>query len=251
MTDPVADLDPCVVAAVDGWRAHARGDYVAVDEAEPWALPMVVRAEKDPAPDHLDTLEAAARAVVLLLADPRCAPGGDWHAPLARWADGRIRKVSRRARGAKWTQAAQAAQVVVEHASAAVAVLLPTPAAAPPAAVAKLQVSGLELDTAATDRPVLDSRSLRVFLAPQVTMSTGKASAQVGHAAQLALLTLPRKDVLAFLAAGAPIRVDVARPSAWAALTAPGRHDVAVVADAGFTEVAPGTVTCLATFSSP
>ncbi len=66
----------------------------------------------------------------------------------------------------------------------------------------------------------------------------GKAAAQVGHASMLYAATRGLHEVPAF----AVREADGAR---WAQLCAePGG---VVVRDAGFTEVAPGTVTCIAT----
>ncbi|MGQ7297693.1 hypothetical protein [Quadrisphaera sp. KR29] len=79
-------------------------------------------------------------------------------------------------------------------------------------------------------------------------MSTGKAVAQVGHAAQLALERLDRATVAAWLAGAEP---DVATGLAVAVVRGapvlpPSRR--VDVRDAGYTEVAPGTVTVSAGF---
>lgn len=165
--------------------------------------------------------------------------------------DGRpIRKVSRRARGAKWAAAVLDAAVVVKAGTATVAVHLPTPVDATPVQVARLQVSGLELNADSEDRQVRTGPDvLRILLSPHAQMSTGKSCAQVGHAAQVALMHLDRARVHAWARGGLALAVTVADHAEWELLTAPGRDDVAVVADAGFTEVASGTVTCAATFT--
>ena len=76
-----------------------------------------------------------------------------------------------------------------------------------------------------------------------MTLTTGKAAAQVGHAAQLVLESLPPERAAAWVAAGAPVQVGVADEGEWAGLvdTIP-----VVVTDGGFTEVPPGTVTVVA-----
>ncbi|MGC1753140.1 MAG: peptidyl-tRNA hydrolase, partial [Trebonia sp.] len=70
------------------------------DEAPQYALPLVVRVERDAPPARTDALEGAARAVLWFLDDPRVTdPDGEWAGAVRAWTDGRIRKVVRRARG--------------------------------------------------------------------------------------------------------------------------------------------------------
>ncbi|MGW5359496.1 peptidyl-tRNA hydrolase [Actinopolymorpha pittospori] len=316
-------------AAVTYWREHWRSQAVAeraaLDQGEPWALPLVVRVEKADPPTHEDAIVASALAVVRLLADPHSAPGGPWHADLERWTDGRIRKVVRRARGVRWPEVSGLPGVTVEVATAQVRALLPHPVSQAPAVVAKLQVQGLDLsprsvrtraveaagdaaDTGDADAldaldavdsvPDADVRDgevpvdrpgsngvpgagnrpgeaepgepqpageasgrelartgpreagvpvLSIVLAPSVTMTTGKACAQVGHAAQLGMLELDQDLVLAWTKAGFPLRVVEGTPATWARILS-GAVRAALVQDAGYTEVDPGTRTCAATF---
>lgn len=256
-------LDPCTVETIDSWRV-TRGDFAAVDADEPWALPLVVRVEKDAPPAHTETLEAAATAVVRLLTHAHSCPSGPWHPVLARWMNGRIRKVSRRARGAKWEVASSQPGAVAAVGDAFVAALLPHPVGQAPAAVAKLQVSGLELSdptppgaTSSLTRAVVgddtaDSAAVQlapwldIVLSPHTQISTGKACAQVGHAAQVALMRCDRDRVLAWAEAEFPLTVRTPEPSEWAELTVAQHSDVVLIRDAGFTEIAPGTLTCAA-----
>jgi len=230
-------------------------------EEEPWALSLVVRVERESAggpPGHTDVLVATARAVVALLVDERTAdPGGVFHDAVERWRGQRIRKIGRRARGGRWDRTADLPHVEARAGSAQVRAFAPHPRDDAPAVLRDLQVGGLELtDPDSPDRdhgppehpgtpagPVLTVR-----LAPGVSMSTGKAVAQVGHAAQLALERLDRRTVLTWLGAAVPdvatglaVRVVEGAP----VLPASRRVDVR---DAGYTEVAPGTVTVSAGF---
>nr|WP_269091235.1 peptidyl-tRNA hydrolase [Actinopolymorpha cephalotaxi] len=91
---------------------------------------------------------------------------------------------------------------------------------------------------------------LSIVLAPGVRMSTGKACAQVGHAAHLALLELDEQTVSAWAAADFPLRVVTATPARWRRIV-DGEVAAATVRDAGYTEVEPGTCTCAATFDRP
>jgi len=243
-------------AAVEHWRARwTSSDWARRterDDAEPWAMPLVVRVEKTTPPDHWRALDAAALSVVRLLSHPHTAPGRPWHTPLARWMDGRIRKVVRRARGVRWRDVEALPGVTVEVNGAQVRALLPHPVRQAPLEVAMLQVAGLDLaaDPERQPGPFPPSTSgpvLTILLAPDLRLSTGKACAQVGHAAQLALLHLDQ--ALSWAAADFPVRIVESTPDQWAWVT---RHVAAVVVrDAGYTEVTPGTQTCAATFAAP
>ena len=218
-------------------------------EDGPWALSLVVRVPRPDVdggpPAHTDVLVAAARAVVLLLTDPRASdPEAELHAALRRWRAGRIRKIARRARGARWERTAALDHVEArsgtQDGAAVVRAFAPHPRDAAPPELAALQVGGLELaDPEGWSPPPATSPALTVRLAPGVAMSTGKAVAQVGHAAQLALEQLDPAAVGAWLAAGAGVRVLTGRPVL-------GPHERVDVRDGGLTEVAPGTLTASA-----
>lgn len=244
-------------AAVHHWRARWRAlhwaERAARDDEEAWSLPLVVRAEKARPPDHQHAVYAAALAVARLLADPESAPGGPWHDALERWMDGRIRKVVRRARGVRWTEAEAQPGVTAEVGSALVRAVLPHPVSAAPPVIDRLQVQGLHLeadpDCALARFPSAPADpTLTILLAPRLAMSTGKACAQVGHAAQLGVLELEGEQVDSWLDADLPLRVVEAAPSVWARVLR-GHVRAAIVQDAGFTEVEPGTRTCAATFA--
>ncbi len=91
--------------------------------------------------------------------------------------------------------------------------------------------------------PTHDGADVTLWLNPHVTLTTGKAAAQVGHASQLVLEDLSPARATAWVAEGAPLDVAVATEADWDRLlaTAP-----VVVTDGGFTEVEPGTVTVVA-----
>jgi peptidyl-tRNA hydrolase len=262
------DLD-LLARTVDEWRRRWRDRVVDEDreQADPWSLPLVVRVERTAAPTHAAAVHAAALSVVAVLTRPEAAPASDaddlgegtgegpWQAALARWSEGWIRKVVRRARGSRWLEVDELPGVTVSVAGADVRALIPHPVAEPPPALARLQIAGLDLprspetadETAATAEPGDDSTVLTIAIAPGLELTTGKACAQVGHAAQLALLQLDRSTVLAWAAAGHPLRVVDATDDDWRRLLAAGAGAV-LVHDGGFTEVAPGTLTCAATF---
>lgn len=212
------------------------------DAAPQFVLPLVVRLERDARPARTDALQTAARAVLVLLSDERSLGEGAWAAAVRDWQDARIRKVVRRARGAEWRRAEALDGITVTGESARVRVFPPVPLDGWPKDLARLQVSGTELDDpeppgpAGPDVPVL-------WASPEVTMSAGKAMAQAGHGAQLAWWALPDEERAAWRAAGFPLAVRTASADDWARLTASG---LPVVRDAGFTEIAPGSCTVVA-----
>ncbi|GAA4802732.1 peptidyl-tRNA hydrolase [Streptomyces ziwulingensis] len=212
------------------------------DLAPQFVLPLVVRIERAAPPARTDALETAARAVLVLLADARASGEGEWAEAVRDWQDARIRKVVRRARGAEWRRAEALPGITVTGRDAEIRVFPPVPLDGWPRELAKLQVSGTDLDDpeppAAADpaAPVL-------WMSPEVAMSAGKAMAQAGHGAQLAWWELSDAERAAWRDAGFPLSVRTAPPADWTRLTAGG---LPVVRDAGFTEVAPDTCTVVA-----
>lgn len=225
-------------------RPSVGGHDDPVDEA-PWALQLVVRVEKSSPPGRTETCEAAGTAVVRLLEDPRAVDPDAWAPAVDRWTTGRIRKHCRRARGAAWARVQDLPGVTVEHAGAEVRALVPMSTAGLPKAVSTLQLSGHELDDvrrAGTVTPTAGGPVV-VSLCPDPVLSLGKAAAAAGHAAQLSLGAMGASRAAAWAVLGHAVVVEQPSPARWAALV---RDAQVVVADAGFTEVVPGTVTAVA-----
>ncbi|MGW0286193.1 aminoacyl-tRNA hydrolase [Streptomyces sp. NPDC003236] len=212
------------------------------DEAPQFVLPLVARIEKSAPPARTDALETAARAVLLLLSDGRAAGDGEWAQAVRDWEDARIRKVVRRARGAEWRRAEALPGITVTGGTAEVRVFPPVPLDGWPKDLAKLQVSGTELDDpeppagADRTRPVL-------WLNPELEMSAGKTMAQAGHGAQLAWWALSPEARDTWRDEGFTLAVRTAAPGDWPGLTTSG---LPLVRDAGFTEIAPGSCTVVA-----
>ncbi|WSY74067.1 peptidyl-tRNA hydrolase [Streptomyces sp. NBC_00879] len=219
-----------------------RHESTARDEAPQFVLPLVVRIEKAEPPARTDALEAAARAVLDILADERSLGDGEWAQAMRDWQDARIRKVVRRARGAEWRKAAALPGITVTQRTAEVRVFPPVPLDGWPKELAKLQVSGTDLDD--PEPPAVPELAGPVlWLSPGLDMSAGKAMAQAGHGAQLAWWELSEADRKAWREAGFPLAVRIAEPALWQELTVSG---LPVVRDAGFTEIAPGSCTVVA-----
>lgn len=212
------------------------------DEAPQFVLPLVARIEKGGPPARTDALETAARAVLAILDDERSAGEGEWAQAMRDWQDARIRKVVRRARGAEWRRAEALPGITVTGKSAEVRVFPPVPLDGWPKDLARLQVSGTDLDD---PEPPLDADPAVpvLWLNPGLDMSAGKAMAQAGHGAQLAWWELSDEARTAWRAAGHPLAVRSADPDRWRELTASG---LPLVRDAGFTEIAPGSATVIA-----
>ena len=213
------------------------------DAGRQYALPLVIRVERAAPPARTDALEGAARAVLRFLSDPRVTQDdGEWAAAARAWEDARIRKVVRRARGAAWERAGALPGITVLHASAQLRVFPPVPVDDWPADLARLQVSGTDLDDPRTPcEPAAGTPVL--WLNPRLPMTAGKAMAQAGHGAQLAWWELSPRARSAWLDRDLDLAVRTAGTGQWAELVASG---LPLVTDGGFTEVAPGSATVVA-----
>ncbi|WP_413752495.1 peptidyl-tRNA hydrolase [Streptomyces sp. R-74717] len=219
-----------------------RSERTHRDEAQQYVLPLVVHIEKTAPPARTDALRTAARAVLVMLSDERSAGEGEWAQAMRDWQDARIRKVVRRARGAEWRKASTLPGITVTGESAEVRVFPPVPLDGWPKELAKLQVSGTDLDD--PEPPAApDTAGPVLWLNPELDMSAGKAMAQAGHGAQLAWWELSETERKAWREAGFPLSVATPEAGHWQELTVSG---LPVVRDAGFTEIAPGSCTVVA-----
>ncbi|WP_137992662.1 peptidyl-tRNA hydrolase [Streptomyces vilmorinianum] len=208
----------------------------ARDQKPQFVLPLVVRIERAEPPARTDALETAAHAVLEILADERSTGDGEWAQAMTDWQDARIRKVVRRARGAEWRRAEALPGITVTGTAAEVRVFPPVPLDGWPKELAKLQVSGTDLEDPAEPGDVPPGAAL-LWLNPELDMSAGKTMAQAGHGAQLLWWAMSEADRKAWREAGFPLAVRTAEPERWAELATSG---LPVVRDAGFTEIAPG-----------
>ncbi len=209
------------------------------DPALVLAMPVVLHLEKADPPARSALLAAAAAAALGVCTDARSEVGGEWHEAVLDWCSGRIRKVTRRARGAHWAAVAGLPGVTVEVDGARARALVPGAVGDLDPQVRRLQISGTEL---AADDPGAPPPGVPVlWVDAGLEMTVGKAAAQVGHATMLLAASLT------------PAQLDMWRAAGWAcAVREAGRRRFAaersrpgavVVRDAGYTEVAPGSVT--------
>ncbi len=196
-------------------------------------MPLVLRLEKPPAA-RTPTLEAAACAALALCLDPRAQRGGEWFDAVDAWVAGRIRKIARRARGAHWAAVQELPGLTWQVGDAEVRALLPGPVDDVPRVVGRLQIGGTDLEP---DDPGAPPDGPVIWMDAALEMTVGKAAAQVGHASMRYAAARGLDHVPAFA-------VRAADPAGWTRLCADPAG--VPVRDAGFTEVAPGTITCIA-----
>jgi len=212
-------------------------DSAPVSDGIVRAMPVVLRLERPPAA-RTPVLEAAAAAALAVCLDPRTAPGGEWHDAVAVWVSTQIRKIARRARGAHWAAVQELPGVTCAVDGAEARALLPGPVDDVPRIVSRLQIGGTELEPDEPGPP--PSGSPVIWVNAALGLTVGKAAAQVGHASMLYAAAHGLTAVPAFA-------VRDADGDRWARLCAAVEDGGAVaVRDAGFTEVAPGTITCIA-----
>jgi peptidyl-tRNA hydrolase len=243
-----AILDP-LAARYATWLSlppEATADTDDEDPLEVRAMPIILNIERTPAPSRTALLEAAASAAIAVCLDPRTDPGAPWHEPVSLWMDGRIRKVTRRARGAHWEAVQHLPGITITVDNAAARALVPTRVTDTPKEVTRLQISGSDLPVDTPGPPPPETPIL--WLNPTITMSAGKAAAQVGHATMLLaahLHTHSRDSLLEeWSTDNYRVAVRTPTPAQWSTLCA--APTTVAVRDAGFTEIPPGTITVLA-----
>jgi len=132
--------------------------------------------------------------------------------------------------------------ITVSRGTAEIRVFPPVPVDDWPGELARLQVSGTELDDPEAPGEVAEGTPV-LWLNPELPMTAGKAMAQAGHAAQLAWWRLEPRDRSEWNELDFDLAVRTAAAQRWAELVGSG---LPVVRDGGFTEVAPGSCTVVA-----
>ncbi|OZC82259.1 peptidyl-tRNA hydrolase [Rhodococcus sp. 06-412-2C] len=225
----------------------ARGYGGAEDPSDPadvLAMPLVLHIPKTDPPLRNELLEAAARATVMLCLDPRVGSGASWHDAFTEWTSARIRKVARRARGAQWTAAQDVPGVTVDVGGASARALVPGRVGDLDPRIKRLQIGGTDVPSDEAPPPAAGPV---LWVDVSLSMTVGKAAAQVGHASMLLAGAMSVEECREWASAGYPCSVRPADPQQWARALDEVRGGRAVaVRDAGFTEVAPGSTTVIA-----
>lgn len=242
---------PASGAALDWCHSRLRAGSAGAEDPEDPAtvrsMPIVLHLPKADPPSRTPLLEAVAGAVAALCLDVRVAPGGEWHQAYADWLDARMRKIARRARGAQWRASLEVPGVTRELEGATARAFVPGPVGEVDPRLAKLQIGGTDLERDNPGPPPAGTPV--VWIDGALRMSTGKAAAQVGHGVMLLIAAMERDRLDRWLGEGLPVAVREADPARWRELSdsvarrVPG---VAAVVDAGYTEVAPGSLTVIA-----
>jgi peptidyl-tRNA hydrolase len=221
------------------------------------AMQLILRMERDRTPSWHAALRLAAAGAARICLDPRVGTDPVWNAAIRSYAGGHIRKVTRRGRGAQWAATADLPGISLADGDTEVRVMLPGRVADLDKRIAKLQVGGT--DAPMDDAPDLEpaAGTLLVWIPPEPVMTLGKAMAQAGHAGMIAAALMAPEDSAAlqrWWQDGCPVDARRADPVQWQRLTvamaepeAAWRRDgLLAVRDAGFTEIAPGTLTVIA-----
>lgn len=236
---------------LDKLAAVAGGPPRFAPPEQPRAMQIVLELPKafDDRPVRTQLLAASARAVARFCLDERVAPGGAWHEPYTLWVDSQMRKVARRARGGQWAATEALDGVEARDGDATARVFVPGPLDSVDPLIQRLQVGGTDAPADTGDDPGEGTSGVILLVDKELEMTAGKAAAQAGHAIMLLLAVCSRERVEAWVAEGMPIAVRGVDGEVWAnaqADVAAGSAGYAGVRDAGYTEVAPGSLTVIA-----
>ncbi len=270
MSEPIGAAPGSVLAPLAERYAHWLGldaAQVLSDREEAQsdirAMQLVLRMERAEPPSWHRAVALAAGGAAAICLDERAGPGGEWHDAVAQYVRGHIRKVTRRARGAHWAAAQDLPGVAAADAGTQVRVLVPGLAAELDPRISRLQVGGTDVPV---DEPPADpgpgpDGTLGLWLPVDIPMTVGKAMAQAGHAGMICAALLSRDGSVGrarltrWRDRGYPVGVHRVAAAEWVDLGRPVRQDqgrawtdrhLLAVRDAGFTEVAPGTITVIA-----
>ncbi|MEJ5998261.1 aminoacyl-tRNA hydrolase [Corynebacterium sp. H130] len=219
-----------------------RGGENPEDPITVQAMPIVLEIPKSTLPQRTELLEAAARAVAATCLDPRAGQDTAYAEALGSWYGARIRKVARRARNAAWERVQTLPGVTVEQGSARARAFVPSPVHLTDPLIGKLQIGGTDLPIDEPGEVVPEIPLIGVD--ESLGMSVGKAAAQVGHASMLLAAHMPLDWCHRWAEHGFVLQVRHLAAddfSEWS-----GRASAVPVRDAGYTEVAPGSMTVFA-----
>jgi peptidyl-tRNA hydrolase len=231
----------------DATAAAARSD-----QDDPWAMYLAIEASSAEPPGLGTALRLAARGCIAL-AESELATSEKHAEAFAAWYATSFRKVAVRAHSKRWRRLLPLPGVTVSEGSDERSIqlhaLVPMRKSQRGRPVNDAQAMTLELPeqlATATGSAWAAQAQNGVVLAlnPEVSMSSGKAMAQVGHAVMMLHAAMSDDERAAWAADDHRLAVVRPGPTTWTTLT---KHpDVWGVRDAGLTEVDPGTLTVIA-----
>ena len=205
------------------------------------AMQIALHIPKNDPPARSEILQAAAQAVVACCLSEESVTDEWYGNRLQRWYDHRIRKVARRGRNAAWERVTTLPGVSSVSGSAEARAFVPGPVDSVDPLLKKLQISHTDVPF---DSPADPTEGPVLYVDRGLGMSVGKTAAQVGHGSMLLAAAQPFEWVERWADQGYRLSVrevdsDVFRKAA----EQPGAVHVI---DAGFTEVAPSSLTVVA-----
>ena len=214
------------------------------ENESPWAMQIVVDESYLPTP--LELAHAVSHAVLAYLHTATIDPARG--AAVTRWMQGRIRKVLRRAKNARWEALEEVDGLTTTTGNTTVRVFTPCAMTEIPKILSRCQVSGLKVaeETQAkwTDEAEGHDAPLTIFQNRSLGMSPAKAAVAAAHVAHLTSDRMDDEIYEQWRSKGYPLAVSTLGE------ISPAVADSATVKihDAGLTEVIPGSVTAIGFF---
>lgn len=214
------------------------------ENESPWAMQLVVNENHLATP--LELAHATSHAVLEYLATATVDPARG--AAVTRWMEGRIRKILRRAKNARWEALEAEDGLTTTTGNVSVRVFTPCSMDEIPKNISRCQVSNLktadEKQAEIADEVEAYSPPLTIFQNRSLGMSPAKAAIAAAHVAHLVSDRMDDEVYAEWKSKGFPLAVSTLGEISNAVA------DSATVAirDAGLTEVVPGSVTAIGFF---
>lgn len=211
--------------------------YADPEGESPWALQCVVNETNEFSENAL--AQATAHAVVAFLDAARSNP--EWGIAVDRWRQGRIRKILRRAKNARWDKLAEEEGLTTTFNGITVRVFVPSAMDEIPANIRKCQVSGIKVtQNEWLEHPKI-APGLQIHTNGALDMSPGKAAIAAAHVAHLTAERLTAEEYEQWKENGYPIALSkLSNIDSWVE-----RYALVAIHDGGLTEVEPGSLTAL------
>lgn len=209
----------------------------------PWALQCVVEETADF--NEQELAEALSIAVLNFLDAAKENP--EWSAAVSRWKQGRIRKILRRARNARWTKLEDEAGLTTVTNGISVRVFVPSAMDSIPANIKKCQVSGLNVNPK-IHMANPDEACLTISINSALDMSAAKAAVACAHVAQLMSEQMSDSAYLGWKKSGFSVAIEYLDVTYFNEFQSPVDIDEVadvVIHDGGLTEVEPGSITAV------